>query len=243
MTLDLHAEALAFAQQIQDLLDAVLPLPPGAGSRTRQVDALHLPARRDQDEVRYAVQIGEDIKPGAVPLLKGQRPVASLGFTFQCTHDSSQKYLAVQQSTFELHEEGDRIPLLRLDFLKSAYKIPTAHWNVHAERGSMSRLLARSNPDHVGLLSKVHLPVGGSRMRPCLEDMLQLCLVELAIDHQPGAMEAIEAGRERWRRSQTAALVRDAPDEAARVLADLGYQVVEPAAGLAAANEKALRNW
>ncbi len=243
MTLDLHAEALAFAQQIQDLLDAVLPLPAGTGPQTRQVDALHLPARNDQDQVRYAIQIGDGTKPAGVPLLKEQRPVASLVVNFRCTHDSSQNYLAVQESTFELHAEGDRTPLLRLDFLKSAKRVPAAHWNVHAERGSMSRLLARSNPEHVGLLSKVHLPVGGTRMRPCLEDVLQLCLIELDIDRHPGAMDAIEAGRERWRRSQAAALVRDAPDEAVRVLSELGYQVSDPDAGAASPNLLALRAW
>lgn len=243
MTIDLHAAALAFAQEIQELLDAALPLPQGAGPQSRQVDALHLPTDSDRNQVRYAVHVGDNVKPARIALLKAQQPVASLVFTFRCTHDSSQNYLAVQDSSIELRAEGDRTPLLRLDFSKNANKVPTAHWNVHAERGSMSRLLARSNPEHVGLLSKVHLPVGGTRMRPCLEDVLQLCLLELNVDRHPGAMEAIEAGRERWRRSQVAALVRDAPDEAVRVLTDLGYQVIEPDAGVVPVNEKALRGW
>lgn len=110
MTIDLHAEARSFAQQIPDLLDAVLPLPAGSTTDDRQVDALHIPTTRDADSVRYAVQVGSAPKPGAVSLLKRGREVAFLMFKFSCTHDSSQDYLAVQHSTFELREADDRVP-------------------------------------------------------------------------------------------------------------------------------------
>jgi hypothetical protein len=243
VTLDLHSAALDFAREVQELVDAVLPHPAGAGPQSRQIDVLHVRAAEGQEKERYAVQVGHEPKPGSVALLKEGRELGSLLFRFNCTYDSSRDYLAVEQSTVELHETNDRTPLLRLDFNKGANKVPTAHWNVHAERGSMSRLLARSNPEHVGLLSKVHLPVGGARMRPCLEDVLQLCLVEMDIDRCEGAIEAIEAGRERWRRVQTAALVRDAPDEAVRVLTELGYRVEEPADPAVASNSRALRTW
>jgi hypothetical protein len=39
------------------------------------------------------------------------------------------------------------------------------------------------------------------------------------------ALESLANGRERWRRRQLAAAVRDAPDEAIRVLDELGYDV------------------
>jgi hypothetical protein len=78
------------------------------------------------------------------------------------------------------YEEGtdpelrvDRHPLLRLDFDREMHTAPGCHWNVHAERGAITNLLARNNPDHSGELCKLHLPVGGARMRPCLEDLLR----------------------------------------------------------------------
>lgn len=92
---------------------------------------------------------------------------------------------------------------------------------IHAERGAVSNLLGRTNRDHSGLLSKLHLTVGGSRMRPCLEDFIDLICYEFRFDLLPGAQETLEAGRERWRRRQIGALVRDAPEEAVRVLCDL----------------------
>lgn len=63
-------------------------------------------------------------------------------------------------------------------------------------------------------MSDLHFPVGGSRFRPCLEDILDMLVRELGVDHQPGWRDALADGRERWRRMQTAAVVRDAPGEA-----------------------------
>jgi hypothetical protein len=74
-------------------------------------------------------------------------------------------------------------------------------------------------------MSDLHFPVGGSRFRPSLEDVLDMLVRELGVDHQPEWRDALAAGRERWRRVQTAAVVRDAPREAIAALAALGYDV------------------
>jgi hypothetical protein len=75
-----------------------------------------------------------------------------------------------------------------------------SHWNIHAERGAITSLSARNNPDHSGELSKLHLPVGGARMRPCLEDLLQLLVQEFRFDSMPDVLKAIEGVRVKWRR-------------------------------------------
>jgi hypothetical protein len=54
---------------------------------------------------------------------------------------------------------------------------------------------------------------------------------EFGFDKLPSAREAVEAGRERWRRMQIATLVRDAPDEAVRTLKELGYTITDPPDG------------
>jgi hypothetical protein len=99
----------------------------------------------------------------------------------------------------------------------------------HAERSALTRVLARSNPDHNGEVSKVHLPVGGFRMRPGIEDVLQMLITDFRFDHLPDAQAAIDEGRIRWRRRQIAAMIRDDPPEAIRVLEEeLGYKVTVP---------------
>lgn len=60
------------------------------------------------------------------------------------------------------------------------------------------------------------------------------------VDATPEGLEALRDGRERWRRAQVGTVVRDAPDEAIRVLADLGYRVrLKP--GVAKPEEKTKR--
>jgi hypothetical protein len=41
---------------------------------------------------------------------------------------------------------------VRLDYDRDAHTVPAAHWNVYAERGAVSNLLGKTNPDHPGLV-------------------------------------------------------------------------------------------
>lgn len=224
MTFDVESEALAFAQELQDLLDGVLPRPADIPERDRQVRVEVMVG-----QARYRLQVAAD--GGLITLTKSGQPVASLRVSIQCTSDTDRTYLAVHRSDFELRGWADKTPIARLDFLRDAHTVPACHWNIHAERGAASRLLTLGDPKHSGAFSELHFPVGGARMRPCLEDVLAFVLHEFGIDHCVGADVLLREGRERWRRRQIATLVRDAPDEAVRVLRDLGYGITEPAAG------------
>lgn len=119
---------------------------------------------------------------------------------------------------------------------------PTAHVHFHGHRGALSNLLSQAGHDSPHDMSSLHLPLGGSRFRPCLEDFIQFLICECRFDAQPGWQKHVEAGRERWRCRQAAAVVRDVPEKAARVLRDLGYTVEAPDPP-PANGEKALRNW
>jgi hypothetical protein len=58
----------------------------------------------------------------------------------------------------------------------------------------------------------LHLPVGGKRFRPCLEDLVEMLIVEELTVGRPGWQEAIEEHRSRFRRIQLMAAVRDDPE-------------------------------
>ncbi len=77
-------------------------------------------------------------------------------------------------------------------------------------------------------MESLHLPVGGDRFRPCLEDVIEFLVVECRFDSTAGWRAAVQAGRERWRRTQTRTVVRDSPGEAAAALRALGYTVAVP---------------
>lgn len=92
-------------------------------------------------------------------------------------------------------------------------------------------------------MHELHFPLGGHRFRPCLEDVLQMLVEEFGIDTADGALDALAAGREKWRRHQTGAVVRDAPEEAVRVLRELGYMVETPSGGPVFPNVRELRSY
>lgn len=177
---------------------------------------------------------GADWPARKIPLYIDGFTVAELRARLFLSMDHSGSYLKVWRSEFEVRSAMDRTPLVRLDYRADMHTAPLAHWNFHAERGAFSQMLARAHaarPKQVPKphdLSALHLPVGGERFRPCLEDLMQFLIVDCGIDAKDGWLEAVEFGRERWRRRQLGSAVRDAPREAARVLKDLGYAVTPP---------------
>lgn len=234
MILDLRAASEAFGQQIQDLLETVLPSAPGPDTEQRQIKVL-------RHSRYFVVRSGTTEKPGSISLLSAGKPVAKLYFSYLCSPDQAGTYLAVRKSTFQLTSLQEGPPLLRLDYDHKMHSAPQVHWNVHAERGATSVLLARCNPKHHGLLSQVHLPVGGTRYRPCLEDFLEMLVVEFNIDRLPRWRESIQHGRQQWRQFQVRSAVRDWPEQAVAVLESLGYDIATPSGGHPVPNADALR--
>ncbi|MGN6524344.1 MAG: hypothetical protein ACTHMZ_14260 [Actinomycetes bacterium] len=92
-------------------------------------------------------------------------------------------------------------------------------------------------------MEALHIPLGGARFRPCLEDFLEFLIHQVGFDAKQPWAEVLAAGRERWRRTQLAASVRDCPEEAARVLVGLGYGIQIPATGEPAPQSDRLRQW
>jgi hypothetical protein len=234
MTLDLHAASTAFAQEIEDLLEGVLP----HGSKD-QPDQSRI--RVLQQAARYVIRTGTGEKAGGMSLYSEGKHVGDLHVSYHCARDQANDYLAVRKSMFQVTSPQEGTPLLRLDFNQAANAVPAAHWNVHGERGATSVMLAWCNAKHSGLLSQVHLPVGGIRGRPCLEDFIDMLITEFGIDSHRGWASLIKAGREKWRTLQTKSCVRDSPEAAASVLRRLGYDVTAPVGGLPTSNSDMLR--
>ncbi len=215
-----------FASAIQLTLDGVLPGGHSVVSRLTDVS--------DRCVVQPA---GASSYGRRVALYVEGVHLADLSLRFFLTLDRSSVYLKTVRSEFAVHSVLDRAPLLRLDYDAAMRTAPVSHWQVHAERGAFSQLLARAHARDARrvpsphALSSLHLPVGGERFRPCLEDLLQFVVDECGVDHNEGWLEHVEAGRLLWRRRQLGSAVRDRPPEAARVLHDLGWTVSPPAAG------------
>lgn len=223
----------AFAQEVQDTLNAVL------------VGDFEIVSRRVEGRDRYIVQ-PRDGQP--IPICVDGSHLADLVVAIFLDLDRTGRYLKAVRSDFKLNSTLDRTPLLRLEYLADMRKEPIAHWQFHAERGAFSQLLARAHahrPEQVKKphdLSSVHLPVGGERFRPCLEDFLQVLVVDCGIDCRTGWEETLRRGRESWRRRQLGSVVRDVPSEAVRVLREMGWECTPPEVEVAE-NLKPLSVW
>ena len=176
-------------------------------------------------EARYIVRASGS---KGLPLYVQGDELATLELSIACQLDSVGRYLAVEESRFGLLATLDRTPVLRVDYRRDMYTAPAAHIQVHAHRGALSHLLSQAGHRFPHDMSALHIPVGGARFRPCLEDFIQFLIAECKFDSLPSWQDCVRTGREQWRRHQAAAVTRDMPEEAARVLRELGYKIESP---------------
>jgi hypothetical protein len=229
----LRQQAEGFGQEMAGLLAGTLPrlTEPVVEIDHRENRAIiHPPA---SGNVRY------------LPLYARGQHLASIKLSVSCELDSTDRYLAVRESHFNLFAELDRAPIMRIHYVRGAGgrgDRPAAHVHVNAHRGALTHLLSQSGHGHPHDMASLHIPVGGSRFRPCLEDFIQFLINECRFDARPDWQAQVEAGRERWRRRQAATVAREVPDEVARVLRELGYTVQEPDPA-PAPSAKALHSW
>lgn len=159
-----------------------------------------------------------------------------------CCLDTQREFLAVETSAYKVSAVLDRAPILRFEYARGSPSIPGAHMQVHAHRGALSHLLSRAGHATPHSMESLHLPVGGDRFRPCIEDVIEFLVVDCRFDKKDGWQAAVRDGRERWRRIQLRTVVRDVPSEAVTALRQLGYEVSNPSSGPAPDHVDRLRN-
>jgi hypothetical protein len=176
------------------------------------------------------------VQAEGLTLTVGGRPLFRLGAKYYCEMNEANTYLAVEQSTFTVFHYDRTEPILRYDFIRKPNSdVPSAHINMHTEsvaliaamedagnnRRTQRRRAAGSSPR----AAQLHLPLGGPRFRPALEDVLEMLVVELAIDCAPGWRDSLREGRSLWRDTQLRAAVADNAGAAVEALEELGFTV------------------
>ncbi|MCC3275337.1 hypothetical protein LJ753_05575 [Arthrobacter sp. zg-Y20] len=182
--------------------------------------------------------VARTIDPGGLVLNVDGQPRFRLSVTYHCELSESRKYLAVDRSTFNVFVVDQGMPLIRYDYLRRPRKTPGAHINFRMDTEAAATALKvagnnrktkqrrkRGHGDGHGTPSQLHLPVGGPRFRPCLEDVLEFLATELAVDSASTWQDALTEGRTLWRETQLKAATQDNPEAAAEALRELGYLV------------------
>ena len=155
----------------------------------------------------------------------GGQVVGMLQLDYALGADRSGKHLAVHVSTFQLRDARGKKPIVRVEYLRDPQRVPCSHIHVHAESGLFTQLLAATGHDSPAAVQSVHIPTGGDRFRPCVEDFIEFLISECRVAGRSGWREEVVRGRELWRELQTAAAVRDWPEVAIRELERLGLTV------------------
>ncbi|WP_166483697.1 hypothetical protein [Streptomyces rhizosphaericus] len=184
--------------------------------------------------------ISEAERVSRIPISIGGRSRLSLLACYYCCWDNASMFLATDQADLKLFYDKVPDPLIRFEYVRRSEDPPGAHIQVHAHRDEMAYLLRLADSgrpkqglrrDRLPRLAEMHLPVGGHRMRPSLEDVLLFLKREFAIDTTDNWRTVIVEHLTDWRLTQLKSAVRDAPEAAAEVLRLLGYTVEPPKVG------------
>jgi hypothetical protein len=68
----------------------------------------------------------------------------------------------------------------------------------------------------------LHLPVGGRRFRPTLEDLIEFLITERLVKGNEGWQKPLAASRNQFQVNQMRALIRRFPTEAAAAVREFG---------------------
>lgn len=187
-------EAERFGAEVTDLLDRTVCRNP--------------PVTAELAANRVVVSAGGKL---GVPLtIQGEHRL-DLQATYWCTWDYTGEFLAIHESRFAIAVPQLNEPLVRFEYDRRR-KYAAAHVQVHGENTALGAVLGFTNPSKVPRLRSLHMPVGGKRFRPCLEDVIEFTIEEFAVDRQAGWENRVEEGRSSWRQIQLAATLRDVVD-------------------------------
>ncbi|MER0240680.1 hypothetical protein AAHZ94_01285 [Streptomyces sp. HSW2009] len=223
----LNDKAAEFADTLTDLTRGVL------GQGSPRFSALNV-----GDRIRVA-PLAADGRSMRIPVKIDGEQCISLHVQHFCCWDGPSKYLAADRADVHVYFEGVQDPLFRYEYLRHSQTPPGAHLQVHAHRDEMAYLLrlaekkkgrpaAKMRKRKLPRLSEMHLPVGGHRLRPALEDVLLLLIREFAIDVADDWEGVLDRHLRQWRVVQLKSAVRDAHESAADALREMGYSVEPP---------------
>lgn len=193
----LTVAATRFGNEILGLLDATIC--PGAPIRAEAVGNRVRVAATDEQ--------GEEI---GMPLTIGGEHRLNMHVLYWCTWDFSGQFLAIYESQVALALPGVKEPLIRVEYEGRRDYAPS-HIQLHAQSNYIGYLLTlKPSRRKLPNVYDLHLPTGGKRFRPCLEDVVEFAIYDLGVDPQEGWQTSVEEGRARWCRVQLAAAIRDA---------------------------------
>jgi hypothetical protein len=142
--------------------------------------------------------------------------------------DASGAFLTTNKSSYTLLEREGASPIMTYDYTREPpNEYPEAHFHLHGESDALRSMLRRCDRKS-DKPTDLHFPVGGRRFRPCIEDLIEFCILERLVTPREGWQAALGESRGRYHARQLRAAVRRDPVQSAEVLRREGWMVNEP---------------
>lgn len=172
------------------------------------------------------------IIPAPIPISpEGSRPLIFLYLVHTYELDPEGVYLTMSASTMSLYtspQMGDEELVVAIDYVREPVnRYPCSHLHVAGERDDLDGLYLGTERKRRPLRD-LHLPVGGKRFRPTLEDLIDFMVTEEMVIPRPQWRSVVELHRAEWESTQAKAAVRRCQDDAARALREAGWIVRPP---------------
>lgn len=161
--------------------------------------------------------------PQAAPLAFARgAPRAWLLVAYLLAWDHQGRYLAVVKSACSVYLDAEmQTPILRYEYDRDpAHEHPAAHLQVHGRSEALEELCQRAGIKRE--LHRFHLPVGGRRFRPSVEDVVEFLVLEGLVEGRSGWREVVDRERTEFRKIQLLAAMRQYPELVREACAELG---------------------
>lgn len=188
-----------------------------------------LAAAGDRCSIGYKITRRDHLKLEPVPVtISAAPPSCYLLIRHELRLDDEGQFLTDARSVFAVYADvGMKQMLLRYDYNRDLQDYPVAHVHVGGASQSLGVMAGRRDavkPE----LERQHIPTGGKRYRPCLEDVVEYLVIEGMAESHAGCADAIAEHRARFHDIQLRAAVRREPDAAADQLKSMGWDCQPP---------------
>lgn len=211
---DLREQARRFADELSELLNRTVCNGVRVNAVLKESGVAH---------VGYMISTIDHVTRQGIPVTLGQKPPSCyLGLSYRLEPDQEGQYLAVASSFLGLFRKPDLDEtLLHYDYERDKGDgYPEAHLQINAASDHWTAACEAAGL-HDRPLARLHLPVGGRRYRPAVEDIVEFLVTEGLVDGHPGWTQHVDRGREEFQRRQMRAAVRRDPQPAIELLREL----------------------
>lgn len=172
-----------------------------------------------------------DLTGEPIPLTIGRAPATlHLSVLHKFGLDSTGRFLMNIASTYSLEVAGPEQTVLTWDYVREPpNEYPPAHMHMYGESEVLRAMFDACGVKPERQTRDLHIPVGGKRYRPALEDIVEFVIRERLVKAHSGWEKKLTKARDAYRRRQLKAAVVADQVAAAEALGDEGWTLQPPA--------------